>query len=61
MRSLGLKPVVIWVPDVDAPGFDEEARRQSRLVSEADADDDDLAFIDSHADELFNDLDAEGL
>ena len=32
LRRLGLRPIEIWVPDTRAPGFAEEARRQSRLV-----------------------------
>jgi hypothetical protein len=32
LRRLGLRPTEIWVPDTRAPGFAEEARRQSRLV-----------------------------
>ena len=32
LRRRGLRPVQIWVPDTRAPGFAEEARRQSRLV-----------------------------
>jgi hypothetical protein len=36
LRRLGLRPVQIWAPDTRAPGFAEECRRQSRLISEAD-------------------------
>lgn len=32
LRRRGLRPIQIWVPDTRAPGFAEEARRQSRLV-----------------------------
>ncbi|MCA3313101.1 MAG: antitoxin MazE family protein [Roseomonas sp.] len=40
LRARGLRPIQIWVPDTRAPGFAEEARRQSRLVaSESDFDD----------------------
>jgi hypothetical protein len=28
LRSAGLRPVQIWVPDVHAPGFQAEIRRQ---------------------------------
>jgi len=50
LRGQGLRPVQIWVPDPDAPGFKQEIRRQvSRLdpVHEADA----LAFIAAAADD----------
>ena len=46
LRSQGLRPIQIWIPDVNAPGFAEEAHRQSRAVavsSEAEAD---QAFVD---------------
>ncbi len=29
LRAQGLRPLQIWVPDVSAPGFAEEAHRQS--------------------------------
>ena len=32
MKSAGLKPVTIWVPDVTAPGFKDDIRRQCRLL-----------------------------
>ena len=32
LRARGLRPIQIWVPDTRAPGFAEEARRQSLLV-----------------------------
>ena len=39
-RARGLRPIQSWVPDTRAPGFAEEARRQSLLVaSESDFDD----------------------
>lgn len=33
LRAAGLRPVQIWVPDTRRPGFAEECRRQSALVS----------------------------
>jgi hypothetical protein len=30
-----MRPVQIWIPDVDAPGFAEAAHRQSREVAES--------------------------
>ena len=47
MRRLGLRPLQIWVPDTSAPGFDEEARRQSRLIAESEHEEDDQAFVDA--------------
>lgn len=36
LRTAGLLPVQIWVPDTRRPDFAEECRRQSRLVTQAD-------------------------
>lgn len=48
LRAAGLRPVQIWVPDTRRPGFDDECRRQSRIVAEADAHDIELAaFLDA--------------
>ena len=33
LRASGLRPVQIWVPDTRRPGFAEECRRQSSLLS----------------------------
>ena len=46
-RAQGLRPVQIWIPDVNAEGFAAEAHRQSRAVAASDAADDDQAFVDS--------------
>lgn len=46
MRRQGLRPLQIWVPDTRAPGFDEEARRQSRAVAAAREDREVNAFIE---------------
>jgi hypothetical protein len=47
MRARGMKLVQIWVPDPTAPGFDAEARRQSRLVAESPQAAEDQAFVDA--------------
>jgi hypothetical protein len=47
LREQGLRPIQIWVPDVRAPGFAEEAHRQSRAVAASDHANDDQAFVDS--------------
>ena len=47
LRAQGLRPVQIWVPDVRAASFAEEARRQSLLVANSAGEADDQAFIDS--------------
>ena len=47
LRAQGLRPIQIWVPDVHAPGFKEEARRQSRRAAKSPHAKDDQAFVDS--------------
>lgn len=47
MRAQGLRPVQIWVPDVRAPQFAEEAHRQSVLVATAAASADDMDFVEA--------------
>ena len=47
LRALGLRPLQIWVPDTSAPGFVEEAHRQSRAVSASRRADEDQAFVDA--------------
>lgn len=37
MKAAGLKPVTIWVPDVNAPGFREKIARAIDVIN-ADAD-----------------------
>jgi hypothetical protein len=47
LRQQGLRPIQIWVPDVNAPEFVHEAHRQSALVAKSDQDRDDQAFVDA--------------
>ena len=47
LRARGLRPVQIWVPDVRAPEFVEEAHRQSAAVAAAEDEAEDQAFVDS--------------
>jgi hypothetical protein len=47
LREQGLRPLQIWVPDVRAPGFPDEAHRQSIAVARSSDEYDDQAFIDS--------------
>ena len=50
LRAQGLRPIQIWVPDVDSPEFKAEARRQSLLVASSPGEAEDQAFIDSITD-----------
>ncbi len=48
LRKAGLRPIQIWVPDTSASGFDEECRRQARLVAQADGQDTEFpTFLDA--------------
>ncbi|RWX77171.1 DUF3018 family protein [Neorhizobium lilium] len=56
LRSAGLRPVQIWVPDTRRPDFDAECRRQAMLVAVADASDSDLgALLDAALADLDDD------
>lgn len=39
LRSAGLRPVQIWVPDTRLPDFAQECRRQCLLAAQADQSD----------------------
>ena len=47
LRAQGMRPIQIWVPDVHAAKFADEARRQSLLVAQTPEEADIQAFIDS--------------
>jgi len=47
LRAQGLRPIQIWVPDVRADAFVEQARVQSAAVAASDQAADDQAFIDA--------------
>ena len=47
LRSQGLRPIQIWVPDVRAPSFRSEAHHQSLAVATSAHARDDQAFIDA--------------
>ena len=50
LRSQGLRPIQIWVPDVRAPSFRSEAHRQSLAVAESAHAHEDPAFVDAVSD-----------
>jgi len=47
LRAMGLRPVQIWVPDVNSPEFKAEAHRQSLAVARSAREPEDQAFIDA--------------
>lgn len=50
LRSQGLRPVQIWVPNTKAPGFAAECRRQARLLNESGGEREAQDFIEHAAD-----------
>lgn len=50
LRAQGLRPIQIWAPDVRAPTFRAEARRQSLAVAASVRAAEDQAFIDAASD-----------
>lgn len=57
LRQQGLRLLQVWVPDIAAPGFADEYRRQAKLVAETycdgGADADLVDFIERAFDEDF--------
>jgi hypothetical protein len=49
LRKQGLRPIQIWVPDVDAPAFRNAAHGQSRAVARSASERDDQAYVDAAA------------
>ena len=47
LRAQGLRPIQIWVPDVNDPKIREQIKREARLIAQSGSEKDDLAFIDS--------------
>ena len=47
LRTQGLRPIQIWVPDVRSSQFAEQARLQSVAVARSTHEADDQAFIDA--------------
>jgi hypothetical protein len=47
LRSMGLKPIQIWVPDVRAASFKGEAHRQSLAAASSEQAADHQAFLDT--------------
>jgi hypothetical protein len=50
LRKQGLRSIQIWVPDVRAPGFAEEAHRQSLRVGRSRHEKAEQGFVDAISD-----------
>ena len=46
LRTLGLRPVQIWVPDTTRPGFAEAARQECARINAADRSDDIMSWLE---------------
>jgi hypothetical protein len=47
LRAQGLRPIQLWVPDVRAASFRQQARSQSARIAASARERDDQAFIDA--------------
>ncbi|MBL8834959.1 MAG: antitoxin MazE family protein [Alphaproteobacteria bacterium] len=54
LRAQGLRPIQVWVPDVNAPGFAAAARAQSLLAAHHD-DKSVMDFIEAATADLWED------
>ena len=54
-KAAGLREVRMWVPDVNAPGFREEAARQAALLDHTEEEREISAFMESAAAEAWRD------
>jgi len=54
LRTQGLRPIQIWVPDVRSPEFASEAHRQSLAVAASEHAEADQAFVETLADGIWD-------
>jgi Protein of unknown function (DUF3018) len=54
LRAQGLRPIQMWVPDVNDPKIKEQIRREARLIARSPHEKDDLAFVESLQSELWD-------
>ncbi len=50
LRTKGLRPIEIWISDVNSPEFAVEAHRQSLAVAQSPYAQEDQAFVDAISD-----------
>ena len=51
MRRQGLRPIQIWVPDVNSPSFKKEAHRQSLAAANSPYAEEDQCFVGAISDQ----------
>jgi hypothetical protein len=47
LRTQGMRPITIWVPDTRSPGFAAEARRQCRIANKSPYAAEDQRWVDA--------------
>jgi hypothetical protein len=47
LRKLGMRPIQIWVPNVNSPRFKAEAHRQSLAIATSPYEAEDQAFLEA--------------
>ncbi|MBA3517171.1 MAG: antitoxin MazE family protein [Rhizobiales bacterium] len=50
LRAKGLRPILVWVPDTDEPGFEEELRRDFEAIRSSAGETEILDWIEQVAD-----------
>jgi Antitoxin MazE-like len=53
LRDQGLRPVIVWVPDTEAPGFQDDVKRQIKAINESPDNEEVLELVDHAAADLF--------
>lgn len=56
-KAQGLREWRMWVPDVNAPGFQEELNREIAAINASPDEADVMAWIEAHTAEVWKDLD----
>ena len=57
LRARGLKPVTIWVPDLNDPKVRERIAQECRQLDQSEDEKEVLALVSSLADELLHEFD----
>ena len=47
LRKQGMRPIQIWVPDVNSPSFKSKAHRQSLAIANSSHEAEDQAFLEA--------------
>jgi len=56
-RAKGLREIRMWVPDVNAPGFQERLRDQIARINASEDEREVMIWCDAMAEEMWRDLD----